>query len=82
MCRAAELSADYGIVTRANLYFRPRDFLTLGEALGIVIKALDIPLSNTSTNTISGTLPAWQKRIVLTVQEKQITLNVRDDNGR
>lgn len=82
MCRAAELSADYGIVTRANLYFRPRDFLTLGEAMGIAIKALNITLSNTSTDTISGPLPAWQKRLILTVQEKQIALNVRDENGR
>jgi hypothetical protein len=69
-------------VTRANLYFRPRDFLTLGEAMGIVIKALDIPLSNASTSTIVGSLPVWQKRLILTVQENQITLNVRDDNGR
>lgn len=50
--------------------------------MGIVIKALDIPLSNTSVNTISGSLPAWQKRLILTIQEKQIPLNVRDDNGR
>ncbi len=50
--------------------------------MGIVIKVLDIPLSNTSTSTISGSLPVWQKRLILTVQEKQITLNVRDDNGR
>lgn len=82
MCRAAELSADYGIVTRANLYFRPRDFLTLGEAMGIVIKALDIPLSNTSTSTIAGSFPTWQKRLILTIQESQITMNVRDDNGQ
>jgi hypothetical protein len=82
VCRAAELSADYGIVTRANLYFRPRDVLTLAEALGITFKALDISLSNTSTSSISGSLPAWQKRLILTIQEKQITLNVRDDNGR
>lgn len=70
VCRAAELSADYGIVTRANLYFRPRDVLTLAEALGITIKALDIPLSNTSTTTIQGNMPDWQKRIFLTIKEE------------
>lgn len=70
VCRAAELSADYGIVTRANLYFRPRDVLTLAEALGITIKALDIPLSNTPTTTIQGNMPDWQKRIFLTIKEE------------
>lgn len=29
VCRAAELSADNDIVTRANLHFRPHDSLTL-----------------------------------------------------
>ena len=69
-------------MTRANLFFRPRDVLTLAEALGITIKALNIQLSNTSTNAISGSLPEWQKRLILTIQEQNITLNVRDDNGR
>lgn len=70
VCRAAELSADYGIVTRANLYFRPRDVLTFAEALGITIKALDIPLSNTPTTIIQGNIPDWQKRIFLTIKEE------------
>ncbi len=69
-------------MTRANLNFRPRDTLTLAESLGIVMKALDISLSTTSTTTIAGNLPAWHKRIILTIQEKQIALDVRDDNGR
>lgn len=56
--------------------------MTLGEALGIVVKALNISLSTTSPDTISGTLPAWQKRLILTIQEKQITLNIRDAAGR
>lgn len=82
VCRAAELSADQDIVTRANLHFRPRDTLTLAEALGITIKALNIPLSTTPTSTIAGTEPDWQKRLVLTIAENQITLNVRDNAGR
>ncbi len=82
MCRAAELSADYDIVTRANLNFRPHDTLTLAEALGITIKALNINLSTTPTSTISGTLPDWQKRLVLTIQENQISLDVRDSSGQ
>lgn len=82
VCRAAELSADYDIVTRANLNFRPHDTLTLAEALGITIKALNINLSTTPTSTISGTLPDWQKRLVLTIQENQISLDVRDSSGQ
>ena len=82
VCRAAELSSDHGIVTRANLYFRPRSILTLGEALGIVIKAQDIPLSTRSTNIISGSLPDWQKRLILTIQDQNITLNIRDEQGQ
>lgn len=82
VCRAAERAADFGLVTRANLYFRPHDTLTLAESLGIILNSLAISHSSTSTATISGTLPAWQKRLILTIQEQQITLNVRDDNGR
>jgi len=82
VCRSAELAADADIVTRANTLFRPRATLTLAEALGIVIKSLNISLSNTSTSTVSGSLPAWQKRIILTIQEKQIPLNIRDSSGR
>mgnify|MGYP001019878195 CR=1 FL=1 len=33
VCRAAEVSADNGIVSRANTKFRPRDTLTLAESL-------------------------------------------------
>jgi len=82
VCRAAELSSDHDIVTRANLYFRPRSVLTLGEALGIVIKAQAIRLSTRSTNIISGSLPDWQKRLILTIQDQNITLNIRDEQGR
>jgi hypothetical protein len=78
VCRAAELSADSGIVTRANLYFRPRDTLTLAEALGISLKALNIQLSEALRNTE----PDWQKRLILTLQENKISLDVRDSNGR
>ena len=82
VCRAAELSADADIVTRANLLFRPRDTLTLGEALGILFKAQNISLSTTATSIVPGNLPDWQKRLILTIQEKQISMNIRDDSGR
>ncbi len=82
VCRAAERAADFGLVTRANLYFRPHDTLTLAEGLGIILNSLAISHSSTSTTTIPGTLPAWQKRLILTIQEQQISLDVRDSSGR
>lgn len=82
VCRSAELAADYNIITRANIYFRPKDTLTLGEAMGITMNALKISLSNSSTLSISGRLPAWQKRLILTIKEQQIKLDIRDTNRR
>lgn len=82
VCRAAELSADQGIITRANLHFRPHDTLTLAEALGITIKSLNIALSTTPTDTIGGSEADWQKRLVLTIAENQIALDIRDNNGQ
>ncbi len=82
VCRAAERAADFGLVTRANLYFRPHDTLTLAEGLGITLNSLAISHSSTSTATIPGTLPAWQKRLILTIQEQQIALDIRDSSGR
>ncbi len=70
MCRASEIAADYGLVTRANRHFRPRDTLTLAESLGILFRTLDIPLSQTSTRTLAGNVPDWQKRIILTINEQ------------
>lgn len=81
VCRAAEMAADYGLVTRANLSFRPHDTLTLAESLGITMNSLGISLSTTSTATVPGNIPAWQKRLILTLEEQEIPLNVRDDNG-
>jgi hypothetical protein len=82
VCRAAELSADNDIITRANLHFRPQDTLTLAEALGITIKSIGIPLSNASIVGISDNIPDWQKRIIRTIEEHKIILDVRDKNGR
>lgn len=72
VCRAAEVSADNGIVSRANTKFRPRDTLTLAESLGLLVKALNIPLSTASTSTVAGNKPDWQKRIILTLREQNI----------
>jgi hypothetical protein len=69
VCRAAEVSADNGIVSRNNTKFRPRDTLTFAESLGLIIKALNISISTSSISKIEGNIPDWQKRIILTIQE-------------
>lgn len=72
VCRAAEVSADNGIVSRANTKFRPRDTLTFAESFGLLVKALNIELSAKSTSTIFGNIPDWQKRLILTAREQDI----------
>lgn len=44
MCRAFEIGADTGLVTRANTSTRPRDSVTRAEALAIIVQAGNIPL--------------------------------------
>lgn len=69
VCRAVELAADQDIVSRVNARFRPRDTLTLAESLGLLVKGLNIRLSNTATSYITADIPDWQKRIILTLNE-------------
>jgi hypothetical protein len=45
VCRAAELSADAGLITRNNETFRPMSFITRAEALSILMSATDIQLT-------------------------------------
>lgn len=82
MCRVVEFAADYSIVTRANSRFRPHDSLTLAESLKILMVALQIPLSDTDPQIISGNLPAWQKHIVITLRERNISFFLYDNYGR
>lgn len=79
VCRSAEISADHDIVTRANLTFRPHDSLTLAEGLAVAMKALGIQISTASTTHIPGNLPIWQKRILVTIEEKGIAMDIRDN---
>lgn len=45
VCRAVELAADRGLVTRDNTTTRPRDKITKAEALAIVWKAADMDIT-------------------------------------
>lgn len=39
ICRAVELAADNGLVSRENKKFRPQDKITRAEALAIILQA-------------------------------------------
>lgn len=45
VCRALELAADSGLISRANTYARPTDRVTRSEALAILLKTGKISLS-------------------------------------
>lgn len=44
ICRAVELAADNGLITRSNQTFRPQDKITRAEALAIILQARWIKL--------------------------------------
>ncbi len=45
VCRALELAADNGIISRANTHARPTDRITRAEALAILLKTGKVSLS-------------------------------------
>jgi hypothetical protein len=67
-CRAAELAADAGIVSRTNATFRPQDNITKAEALAIIMKAWNINAPSWATVAVfpySDVLVGWQSDIIL-----------------
>lgn len=46
VCRAVEIAADGGMITRANTKARPMDFVTRAEALAILLKTGKISLNS------------------------------------
>ncbi len=68
ICRAVELAADAGFVTRANTTFRPQDKVTRAEAFSMIYKAsgntLDIPEKMTVGNVaIDKDIAYWQQEL-------------------
>lgn len=45
ICRAIEIAADHGIISRNNMQARPHDPITRAESLAIMIKASLYPLT-------------------------------------
>ncbi len=44
ICRAVELAADAGLVSRTNTKFRPQDEITRAEALAVIMQAYNLSL--------------------------------------
>lgn len=69
ICRAVEMAADAGFVSRTNTTFRPQDKITRAEALSIMIKAGWLSVNNISGYTsgtegvISDTQIQWQREV-------------------
>ncbi|MCB9807107.1 S-layer homology domain-containing protein [Candidatus Peribacteria bacterium] len=69
ICRATELAADAGLVSRANATFRPQDKITRAEALSIIMRSVGLfanGQASFSTFPYSDVVPSsWQAYVVL-----------------
>lgn len=73
VCRAVELAADNGIITRSNKYANPGKSITRAEALAMVMKAggVDTDLSDEQLNSLESwkmhfdTDISWHQDIIL-----------------
>lgn len=75
VCRAFEIGADKGLVTRANASTRPRDIVTRAEALAIIVQAGNIPLSpeNYTMNWLKNQWYAdWQTKLLSSLTDCRI----------
>lgn len=69
VCRAVELAADRGLVTRDNTTTRPRDKITKAEALAIIWKAANMDITPSTNGAAfydaAGELAAqWQENLL------------------
>lgn len=64
ICRATELAADAGLVSRANATFRPQDKITRAEAFAIIYKSSGIQAQD------CGWGPLWFKDVTVEWQKK------------
>jgi S-layer homology domain len=69
ICRAVELAADAGFISRTNTKFRPQDNITRAEALAILMKSIGINAPSWASFDIfpySDVVPSsWQANIIV-----------------
>lgn len=69
VCRAAELAADKGLITRNNSTFRPTNFVTRAEALSILMQAAGIQIAPGGTDWISDVMDQARSMKLISSQE-------------
>lgn len=65
-CRAIEIAADNGVVSKLNKTFRPESNITRAEALAILLKAAGIQVNTWSTSSFSDVTVDWQINVINT----------------
>lgn len=83
ICRATELAADAGLVSRANATFRPQDKITRAEALAIIIKAGGLsdhsPLIDPGMSFIDAN--SWQSNLLRIAESLKLVDFVKKPNN-
>lgn len=73
VCRAMELAADNGIISRNNTKARPTDYITKSEALAIVMQAAKVSYAkNISRSGYSEKLSQWQIDVIEGAEERLV----------
>lgn len=75
VCRAAEMAADDGIISRENKRLRPRDSVTRAEALAMIVKTSGMELNpeNYTMNWLKNLGYAdWQTRLLSSITDCRI----------
>lgn len=79
VCRAMELAADDGIISRKNTKARPTDFITKSETLAILMKAANVSYpKNVSRDGYSTKLLQWQVDVVNAAESSSIISSGQD----
>ncbi len=69
VCRAAELAADNGLITRSNTTFRPMSFVTRAESLSILMQAAGIKITSSGTDWVTDIMDQARAMKIISAQE-------------
>ncbi len=69
VCRAAELAADNGLITRNNSTFRPMSFVTRAESLSILMQAAGIKITPSGSDWVTDTMDQARAMKIISAQE-------------
>jgi len=69
VCRAAELAADNGLITRNNTTFRPMSFVTRAESLSILMQAAGIKITSSGIDWVTDIMDQARAMKIISAQE-------------